>query len=226
LDEELGDVHFITRKFFGIKMENLPQEILGIEIGKYLDVSGLIAISLVNKKMMAVYQPRISLIIRELDPFAFTTGDIHQLLGMLRIGTVDNVIFKMWHLIYDQIITEMRYFYPYITPDKINELFVHSVPSDAIVDLKNKMIRYIGTSNIFLVYRNVVYKNYWSIRLIDIRSYLETDIVDIIDPLLHELSDRSDNKQEDQSASSSTTEEEYFIYENIMDALETYIRYL
>jgi hypothetical protein len=200
LDEELGDVHFITRKFFGIKMENLPQEILGIEIGKYLDVSGLIAISLVNKKMMAVYQPRISLIIRELDPFAFTTGDIHQLLGMLRIGTVDNVIFKMWHLIYDQIITEMRYFYPYITPDKI--------------------------SNIFLVYRNVVYKNYWSIRLIDIRSYLETDIVDIIDPLLHELSDRSDNKQEDQSASSSTTEEEYFIYENIMDALETYIRYL
>lgn len=212
-------------------MEYLPIEILEIEIGKYLDLSGLISISFVNKSMMEIYHPKIKQIVLKLDPFAKQIS-VYELLRMMRVGTLENTIFKIYRFLTQNIINEMNCIYPYLSKEKIISIFVNVVPQDAILELKSKIKNFIITNKIFFVYCNVVYKNYLVEQQINFYKCFEMDLIDIIDPLMHEISEYENTEGDMETEgyvsdiSSNTDSEQmidYFPYENIIDSLDHWI---
>lgn len=213
-------------------MENLPVEILSEEIGKYLDLSGLIAISLVNKSFMNIFYHNVKVAILKIDPYS-TGENIYDLLNMLRVGTLENVVFKIYKNVFQQILAEMQYVYPYVQRDKIVQTFVQVVPNDAMRDLKNKIKQWMiqQSSPQFFIYKNVVYRNYLKNEPLQIQINLETDLIDLIDPLLHELSEQYEIKTDDSSDISSATSNldqnmDYFPYENILESMERFVNLL
>lgn len=220
-------------------MENLPVEIIQIEIGKYLDLSGLIAMSLTNKKMMNIFHRPISQIVYQIDPFSQDTS-IFDLLNMMRIGTMSNVVFKIYKYMIRQIVHEIFLLHPYHRKERIIMTLTEVVPTDAIQDLKNKIKDYITKSDLFIVFRDVVYRNYLvDETLYNLENAFVNELMDIIEPLLHELSERSNNSlREDISDLSTGTSSgnsydnsltdaiDYFPYENVVDSLELMLRNL
>lgn len=205
-------------------MEYQPIEILQVEIGKYLDLSGLIAISFLNKSMMEIYQHKIKEVILKIDPFA-TENTIYDLLHMLRIGNIKSMVFKIYKFLIQQILKEMSYLHPYYSKEKILGIFVDVVPSDAIQELKSKIKNFVEESKLFFIYQGTVYRNYFEEGIFDLYKLFESDLIDIIDLLLHELSERNDLKTEESDMSTTTESDQmdYVPYENIMDSLDTWI---
>jgi hypothetical protein len=211
-------------------MENLPIEILNKEIGSYLDISSMISMSFVSKDFQEIYQPQFQKIVKELDPY-ITNGTVHDFLNITKVGTLDNIIYKTWKVIFQTIIKELEYIYPYMTKGAIIETFHKIVPIDAINDIKKHIHKFMIDSNIFILYRNVLYRNPLSSSYVELSEAFETDINDIIDSLLHEISSMDRSIERDSSMESLTDESaediiEYFPYENITDAIETWIKYL
>jgi hypothetical protein len=210
-------------------MEYLPIEILDIEIGKYLDLSGIISMSFVNKSMMEIYHPKIKQIVSKLDPFAKQIS-VYDLLRMMRIGTLENATFKIYRFLIQNIINEINRIYPYLSKEKIISIFSNGVPDDAINELKTKITNFIQTARIFLIYRNVVYRNYLVDEVIDLNKVFEMDLIDMIDPLMHELSLSDQCVEYDEYTSSDTASNndseqiiDYFPYENIIDSMNHWI---
>jgi hypothetical protein len=210
-------------------MEYLPIEILDVEIGKYLDLSGIISMSFVNKSMMEIYHPKIKQIVLKLDPFAKQIS-VYDLLRMMRIGTLENTTFKIYRFLIQNIINEMNCIYPYLSKEKIISIFVNGVPDDAIHELKTKIKNFIQTTRIFLIYRNVVYRNYLVDEVIDMNKVFEMDLIDLIDPLMHEISLSENQGVENDGYTSDTASNtdseqiiDYFPYENIIDSMDHWI---
>jgi hypothetical protein len=209
-------------------MESLPVEILSVEIGKYLDLSGLICMSLVNKSMMEIFHYNIQVVIQKIDPYS-DSGTVFDLLSMIKIGTIKNMRFKIWQNLFHETINQINHVYPYLQRQKIIDTFVQVVPKDAVEDIKNKITHYIYHHSGFFIFRDVVYRNKLLIKHNkEISNFLETELIDIVDPLLHELSESSEPKTEDTSDDSAQDSEmmEYFPYDDILDSLEKTVQYL
>jgi hypothetical protein len=214
-------------------MEKLPIEILNKEIGKYLDIPNMISMSFVCKDFEEIYRSHFRKIVREIDPY-IEDGNIHDFLRITRVGTLESIVYKTWRVIFLTIIRELEQIYPYLSRKFILDTFYQMVPMDAIQSIKNQIERFLKSSNIFIIFLGVLYRNPFSSAHVELPEAFETDINDMIDSLLHEFSasDRSIERDSSyESLSSDLTEFtddiiEYFPYENISEAIETWIKYL
>ena len=211
-------------------MENLPVEILDKEIGSYLDIPSMISMSFINKDFQNIYQAQFQKLIHDMDPYIIN-GSVNDFLNITKVGTLDNTIYKVWRLIFQTIIKELEYLYPYVSRKSIVEIFYNVVPLDAVDGIKNHIKNFLTKTNIFIFYRNVLYRNPLSGGCIELSDTFETDINDMIDTLLNEIAmtDRSisrDNSMESITDDSAEDVIDYFPYENVTDAIENWVKYL
>lgn len=208
-------------------MDKLPMEILQYEIGKYLDLSGLISISLTNKKLLDVYQPVVEKIILQIDPYS-TKKSIGDLLGMLRVGNLERVSFKIYNFLRQSIINEIHDIYDYKRKNEIQTIFFSVIPAQAIVELKSKIDRFVQESKVFIIHRDTVYRNHIPVSVNC--SVFETELADILEVMLHEFSEM---EKDDDSVSDSVSDSisisdiidsmDYHPCENIISSFETWI---
>lgn len=209
-------------------MENLPVEILEKEIGIYLDISGLIAMSLVNKHFQCVYQPFFRKMILEIDPFHNEDEmTVYDYLSVTRVGTVKNVIFRIWKNIFDSIQKEIRQIYPYINPNKLTKIICDNCPIDAVESIKSHIEKSIVFTDRFFIYNNVVYRNYnLSFGSLNLSKNLESELVDLLDAIMHSNFDSPRFTADSEEEISDEEEVEYIPYENVLDSLETFVNNL
>jgi hypothetical protein len=225
-----------------VKLEELPVEMLSSEIGEYLDISSMISMSFVCKDFQDIYQSRFQKIVNEIDPY-IKDGNIHDFLRISKVGPSEYVVYKIWKSIFDSIIKEMEYIYPSIKRKHIMDTFVKVIPIGAINNLKDRIRDAILSSDIFISFRGVLYKNPYSFYMYDISEMFETEIIDMIDGILHEFSSverisrensfesrlrstSSESLSEISSINDSETSMEYFPYDNVTDSIENVLRYL
>ena len=209
------------------------------EIGKYMDLPSMISMSFVNKEFQKIYQPYFSKLVNEIDPY-IENGTVMDYLNITKVGTVEQVVYKIWKNIFDSIIRETSLVNPSYNRKQMIDVFQKVIPNDAIELLKENIKKFINQCERFLVYRNVVYRNP-SITFINLSDNFETDINDMLDVLLHEMACQSgdisrdnsldslaDSTPSDTTPSSEANGEEIEIapYENVADSIETFIRYL
>jgi len=211
-------------------MDNLPVEILDKEIGRYLDISSMISMSLVCKDYQEIYQPQIRKLVKEIDPY-IEDGNVYDFLRITKIGPLDHVEYKFWTVIFNTIIKELELIHPYTTRKTIIDTFHKVVPIDAIDNIKKQIRKIFSNSPIFILFKNVIYRNPLSSEYFELPESFELDINDIVDVLLHELSSSDRGISKDSSNESLTDESlddmfEYFPYENISDTIENWIKYL
>ena len=209
-------------------MENLPVEILEKEIGIYLDISGLIAMSLVNKHFQCVYRPYFSKLILEIDPFHNQEEtSVYEYLSITRVGTVKNVVFRIWKNIFDSIQKEIRQLYPYIHPNKLAKTICDNCPIDAVESIKTHIEKTIVFTDRFFIYNNVAYRNYnLSFGSLILSKNLESELVDLLDAIMHSNFDSPRFTADSEEEISDEEEFEYVPYENIIDSLETFVNNL
>jgi hypothetical protein len=223
-------------------LQSLPVELLTHEIGKNLDISGMIAMSFVCKDFQEIYQPQFQKIVKELDPY-ITEGTVYDFLRITRVGTIDNVTYKIWKCLFDSIIKEMESIYPTTRKRDIIKTFVSVIRLKDVTNIKNQIKSYLLSSDIFFTYKEVFYKNPYGLDVYCIPESFETEIIDMIDGLLHELSFIDRNIPRDNSLDSlgsndsysiqhSSTDEsltdslEYFPYENVIETIENLLKIL
>jgi hypothetical protein len=180
------DIFIFIEENILYKMDKLPPEILQFEIVRFLDLSGLISISFTNKKLLETYQPVVEKIIFHIDPYA-TKITIYDLLDMVRVGNIQRVSFKIYNFLKQCIIDEIHEIYEYKRKSEIQTVFFSSIPMLAITELKTKIGRFVKESNVFVIHQNTVYRNYIPGN-VDC-SVFETELVDILEVMLHELSE-------------------------------------
>jgi len=211
-------------------MNNLPVEIINKEIGSYLDIPSMISMSFVCKDFQDIYQPQFQKIVNEMDPY-ITNGTIHDFLNITKVGTLENIVYKIWRIIFQTIIRELECIYPYLTRKFIISSFHKIIPIDAVDEIKSHIKKFLLESKIFIIYKNVLYRNPLYSAFVELSETFETDINDMIDSLLHDLSASDRPLERDNSIESITDDSneeiiEYFPYENITDAIESWIKYL
>lgn len=210
-------------------MNNLPVEIMNKEIGKYLDIPNMISMSFVCKDFQDIYRPQFQKIVREMDPY-IENGTVHDFLKITKVGLLDHVVYKTWRVIFQTIIKEFENLYPYLSRKKILETFYKVVPIYAIDDIKKHIESFLKTSPIFILFLNVLYRNPYTSAYVELPETFETDVNDMIDSLLNEFSSTDKTIERDSSVESLTDDSEdmieYFPYENVSDAIETWIKYL
>lgn len=211
-------------------MENLPIEIMNKEIGKFLDIPNMISMSFVCKDFQDIYRPQFEKIVKEIDPY-IENGTIHDFLKITKVGPLNDVVYKTWRVIFQTIVKELESLYPYLSRKKILESFHRVVPSYAIDEIKKHIENFLKKSSIFILFMNVLYRNPYTSAYVELPESFETDINDMIDSLLNELSSIDKIIERDSSCESLTDESnedmlEYFPYENVSDAIETWIKYL
>ena len=211
------------------KMENLPVEIMNKEIGKYLDIPNMISMSFVCKDFQNIYEPQFKKIVKEIDPY-IENGTVLDFLKITKVGPLEQVIYKTWRVIFQTIIKELETLYPYLSKKKILDTFYKVVPSYAIEDIKKHIQKFLKTSPIFILFLDVLYRNPYTSAYVELPEAFEADVNDMIDSLLNELSSSDKMIERDSSYESLTDESEdvieYFPYENVSDAIETWIKYL
>jgi hypothetical protein len=219
-------------------MENLPVEITFQEIGKYLDVPSMISMSFVNKDFQRIYQPYFSKIVKEIDPY-IENGTVNDYLNITKIGTIENVVYKIWKNIFDTIIREVCIVNPTHSRKQIVDLFQKVIPVDAIELLRENIKKFIQEHERFMIFKNVVYRNPTVSNWVSLTENFETDINDMMDVLLHEIACQStsisrensldsltDDSNQTPSDESETVGEDYDSYENVICSVETFIKYL
>ena len=210
-------------------MNYLPVEIINKEIGKYLDIPNMISMSFVCKDFQDIYRPQFEKIVKEIDPY-IENGTVHDFLKITKVGPIDQVIYKTWRVIFQAIIKELENFYPYLSRRTILETFHRVVPIYAIDDIKKHIENFLKSSSIFIIFLNVLYRNPYTSAFVELPESFETDVNDMIDSLLNELSSVDRIIERDSSNESLTDDSddviEYFPYENVSEAIETWIKYL
>lgn len=211
-------------------MENLPIEIMNKEIGKFLDIPNMISMSFVCKDFQDIYCPQFEKIVKEIDPY-IENGTVHDFLKITKVGPLNDVVYKTWRVIFQTIVKELESLYPYLSRKKILESFHRVVPSYAIDEIKKHIEIFLKKTSIFILFMNVLYRNPYTSAYVELPESFETDINDMIDSLLNELSSIDKIIERDSSCESLTDESnedmlEYFPYENVSDAIETWIKYL
>jgi hypothetical protein len=211
-------------------MDHLPTEILQSEIGRYLDIPSMISMSFVSKDYQEIYQPQFRKIVKEIDPY-IEDGNVYDFLRITKIGPLDHFVYKFWNVIFRTMIKEIDLIHPYMTKKTIIDTFYKVVPIDAIESIRKQIREIFLNFPIFIVYKQVIYRNPHSSDYFQLPESLELDINDMIDTLLHELSSSDRTIVKDISLESLTDDSledmiEYFPYENISDSIENWIRYL
>ena len=210
-------------------MNYLPVEIINKEIGKYLDIPNMISMSFVCKDFQDIYRPQFEKIVKEIAPY-IENGTVHDFLKITKVGPIDQVIYKTWRVIFQAIIKELENFYPYLSRRTILETFHRVVPIYAIDDIKKHIENFLKSSSIFIIFLNVLYRNPYTSAFVELPESFETDVNDMIDSLLNELSSVDRIIERDSSNESLTDDSddviEYFPYENVSEAIETWIKYL
>jgi hypothetical protein len=179
-------------------------------------------------------------LVKEIDPY-IENGTVRDYLNLTKISTLENVVYKIWKTIFDSIIKEACFINSSYSRKQMIDTFQKVIPIDAIELLKTNIKKFVIQSEKFLIYQGVVYRNPSVSSYISLSDNFETDINDMIDVLLHEIACQSgdisrenslDSINEDQTPSSEGTEDylgeeiEIAPYENVADAVETFIRYL
>jgi hypothetical protein len=189
----------------------------------------MIQMSFVCKEYQEIYQPQFSKLIKEIDPF-IENGTVHDFLRITKIGPMDYVKYKFWKIIFQAIVKELEVIYPYMKRKDIYAYFLNSLPLDLANTIKQHINNFITKSDMFFILNETVYKNPYHSSLIIFPEAFEIDINDMIDCLLHEMSngreigrDISMESMTDESALDSL---EYFPYENVTEAIEGWLRYL
>jgi hypothetical protein len=210
-------------------MNHMPVEILNKEIGKYLDIPNMISMSFVCKDFQDIYRPQFEKIVKEIDPY-IENGTVQDFLKITKVGPLDQVTYKTWRVIFLTIIKELENLYPYLSRKTILETFHRVVPIYAIDEIKKHIENFLKTSPIFIIFLNVLYRNPYTSAFIELPESFETDVNDMIDSLLNELSSVDKIIERDSSNESLTDDSddvlEYFPYENVSEAIETWIKYL
>lgn len=211
-------------------MENLPTEILDKEIGRYLDISSMISMSLVCKDYQEIYAPQFRKIVKEIDPY-IDNGTVYDFLRITKIGPLEHIVYKFWYVVFQTIIKELELIHPHMRRKTIIETFHKVVPNDAVETIKKHVRNIFKDSPLFIIFNNVIYRNPLSSDYFELPEYFELDVNDMIDTLIHELSSMDKNIQRDSSNESLTDESyddmiDYFPYENISEAIENWIKYL
>jgi hypothetical protein len=207
----------------------MPVEIINKEIGKYLDIPNMISMSFVCKDFQDIYRPQFEKIVKEIDPY-IENGTVHDFLKITKVGPLDQVIYKTWRVIFQTIIKELENLYPYLSRRTILETFHRVVPIYAIDEIKKHIENFLKSSSIFIIFLNVLYRNPYTSAFVELPESFETDVNDMIDSLLNELSSVDKVIERDSSNESLTDDSddviEYFPYENVSEAIETWIKYL
>ena len=207
----------------------MPVELLSKEVGKYLDIPSMISMSLTCKDFLDIYQPQFQKIVHELDPY-IVEGTVYDFLNITKVGLLEHIIYKIWRIIFQTTLKEMEYIYPYINKKTIIEAFYRVIPLDAVDNIKNHIKIFLTQSNVFILYRGVLYRNPYTSSFIELSESFETDINDMVDTILHEIASVDRIMERDSSSDSLTDNSddiiEYFPYENITDAIESWIKYL
>jgi hypothetical protein len=210
-------------------MDQMPVEIINKEIGKYLDIPNMISMSFVCSDFQEIYRPQFQKIVKEMDPY-IENGTVHDFLRITKVGTLENVIYKTWRVIFQTIIKELENLYPYLSRRTIQETFFRVVPSYAVDEIKKHIENFLKKSPIFIIFLNVLYRNPYVSAFIELPDAFETDVNDMIDSLLNELSSLDKTIERDSSTESFTDESDdvidYFPYENVSEAIETWVKYL
>ena len=212
-------------------MENIPSEILYHEIGRHLDIKSMISMSFVCKDYQEIYQPQFAKVVHEIDPF-IEDGTVHDFLRITKIGPLEYVKYKFWKVMFQSIVKELEGIYPYMKRKEIHAYFLTSLPIDLAQTIRKHIDDFIQQSNMFFIFKDVVYKNPYHSSLIQLPEAFEIDINDMIDCLLHEMSNGEREIGRDTSMESLPTDEsaldtlEYFPYENVTEAIEGWLRYL
>jgi hypothetical protein len=186
--------------------------------------------SFVSKDYQEIYQPQFRKIVKEIDPY-IEDGNVYDFLRITKIGPLDHFVYKFWNVIFRTMIKEIDLIHPYMTKKTIIDTFYKVVPIDAIESIRKQIREIFLNFPIFIVYKQVIYRNPHSSDYFQLPESLELDINDMIDTLLHELSSSDRTIVKDISLESLTDDSledmiEYFPYENISDSIENWIRYL
>jgi len=217
-------------------INSIPVEMV-LEIGSNLDILSMISMSFVCKDFQDIYQQEFQKIVKELDPY-ITNGTVYDFLKITRVCTVEQMVYKIWRNIFEAMIKEMENIYPTIKRRNIIETFVRVIPLEDVENLKVKIKNYVSSCDIFICYKDVIYKNPYSLDVYNITEFFESDIIDMVDGILHELSIQERTISRDNSIDSITSDEsipqdddsslgdsmEYFPYENIMETFENTLK--
>jgi len=214
-------------------LNSIPVEI-ALEIGNNLDISGMIAMSFVCKDFQDIYQTQFQKLVKELDPY-ITNGTVYDFLKITRVSTVEQMAYKIWRNMFESIIKEMEFIYPTIRKRDIIQTFVRVITFDDVKNIQQQIRNYLVSSDIYICYREVLYKNPYSSDIFNIPEIFETEIIDMIDGILHELSYQERTISRDSSIDSIASEEpegesslgdsiEYFPYDNIMETFENVLK--
>jgi hypothetical protein len=151
-------------------------------------------------------------------------------LKITKVGPLDQIIYKTWRVIFQTIIKELENLYPYLNRRTILETFHRVVPIYAIDEIKKHIENFLKSSSIFIIFLKVLYRNPYTSAFVELPESFETDVNDMIDSLLNELSSVDKIIERDSSNESLTDDSddmiEYFPYENVSEAIETWIKYL
>jgi hypothetical protein len=211
-------------------MENLPPEILYHELGNHLDIKSMIQMSYSCKNFEQIYHSKFTKLVKEIDPF-IENGTVHDFLRITRIGPISYVKYKIWKILFQSIVKELEGIYPYMKRKEILHNCYQIVPTDLIQTIHKHIEHFIFNNELFFIFNDNVYKNPYHSSLIVFPEPFELDLNDMIDSLLHEMAVSQKEITRDVSIESLTDESnldslEYFPYDNVTEAIESWLRYL